>query len=313
MKDELKVFSGNANLKLAEAIAKKLNIKLSKIFVGRFADGEIQVKIEENVRGRDCFVIQPTCPPVNENVMELLLILDALTRASARRVTAVIPYYGYARQDRKDEPRVAISAKLVANLITSSGANRVLALDLHANQIQGFFDIPVDHLYATPVFIEYLKEKTKQENRNLCIVSPDPGGVERARAFAKRLQVPMAIIDKRRPAVNKAEVLHIIGDVERKTAVIIDDLVDTGGTLIKVAGALKREGAKKVIAACTHGVLSRDAVEKIESSEIEQLILTDSIPLKKKSKKIVLLSIAGLLAEATKRIHNEESVSALFV
>jgi len=314
MKNELKIFSGNANLPLSQEIAKKIGVGLGKIYVGRFSDGEVEVKILENVRGKDCFIIQPTCPPVNENVMELLIIIDALSRASAQRVTAVLPYYGYGRQDRKAEPRVPISAKLIANLITASGAKRVLSMDLHAGQIQGFFDIPVDHLYAMPVFLRYFKtEKFKKNLKGLCVVAPDAGGVERARAFAKRLQASLVIVDKRRPAPNQASVMHIIGDVKNKTAIILDDIVDTGGTLIKVASALKKEGAQKVLAACSHGVLSGDAIEKIENSEIEQLIITDSIPLKRDSKKIKVLSVSELLAEAIKRIHNDQSVSELFV
>jgi len=314
MKNGLKIFSGNANLSLSQEIAKKIGVELGKIYVGRFSDGEVEVKILENVRGKDCFIIQPTCPPVNENVMELLIIIDALSRASAQRVTAVLPYYGYGRQDRKAEPRVPISAKLIANLITASGAKRVLSMDLHAGQIQGFFDIPVDHLYAMPVFLKYFKaEKFKKNLKDLCIVSPDAGGVERARAFAKRLQASLVIVDKRRPAPNQATIMHVIGDVKNKTAVILDDIVDTGGTLIKVASALKKEGAQKVLAACSHGVLSGNAIEKIENSEIEQLIITNSIPLKEKSKKVCVLSVAELLAEAIKRIHNDESVSELFV
>ncbi len=314
MKDELKVFSGNANLSLAEKIVKEIGIELGKIHVGRFADGEIEVKIQENVRGKDCFIVQSTCPPVNENVMELLIIIDALSRASAKRVCAVLPYYGYGRQDRKSEPRVPISAKLIANLITVSGAKRVLSMDLHAGQIQGFFDIPVDHLYAMPVFLNYFTiEKFKNNLSDVCIVSPDAGGVERARAFAKRLQSSLVIVDKRRPAPNKATILNVIGDVENKIAIILDDIVDTGTTLIKVASAIKKKGARKVFAACSHGVLSGDAIERIEKSDIEQLIITDSIPLRKKSKKIVVLSIAGLIAEAIKRIHKNESISELFV
>jgi ribose-phosphate pyrophosphokinase len=308
---EIKVFTGNANKKLAEQIVEELGVKLGKVEVSQFSDGETQVKIEENVRGADCFVIQSTCPPVNEHIMELLIINDALRRASARRITAVLPYYGYARQDRKAEPRVPITSKLIANLIVASGVTRVLAMDLHAGQIQGFFDIPVDHLYATPVFLEYMNKKHLD---NLAVVSPDAGGVERARAFAKRLNADLAIIDKRRPGANRADIMNIIGEVKDKNCIILDDLVDTAGTLAKVANAIKAAGADKILAACSHGVLSGDAIEKIEKSALEELIITDSIPLgTKKSNKIIVLSVAKLLAEAIKRIHNDESISALFV
>ncbi|MFH0807424.1 MAG: ribose-phosphate pyrophosphokinase [Elusimicrobiota bacterium] len=314
MKNEIRIFSGNANPELAEAIAKELGINLGKIFVNTFSDGEIRVKIEENVRGKDCYIIQPTCPPVNDHIMELLIIMDALLRASARRITPVIPYYGYARQDRKAEPRVPITAKLVANLITSSGADRILAMDLHAGQIQGFFDIPVDHLYANPVFLNYFKNKKFMGDKEyLCVVSPDAGGVERARAFAKRLEASLVIIDKRRSAPNQSSIMHIIGDVKGKTAIMLDDLIDTGGSLINAATALKKEGAKRVLASCSHGVLSGNAIERIEKSDIEKLIITDTIPLRRKSEKIVVLSVDKLLADAIKRIHNEESVSTLFV
>ncbi|MBU0951302.1 MAG: ribose-phosphate pyrophosphokinase [Elusimicrobia bacterium] len=314
MKNEIRIFSGNANPELAEAIAKELGINLGKIFVNTFSDGEIRVKIEENVRGKDCYIIQPTCPPVNDHIMELLIIMDALLRASARRITPVIPYYGYARQDRKAEPRVPITAKLVANLITSSGADRILAMDLHAGQIQGFFDIPVDHLYANPVFLNYFKNKKFMGDKEyLCVVSPDAGGVERARAFAKRLEANLVIIDKRRSAPNQSSIMHIIGDVKGKTAIMLDDLIDTGGSLINAATALKKEGVKRVLASCSHGVLSGNAIERIEKSDIEKLIITDTIPLRRKSEKIVVLSVDKLLADAIKRIHNEESVSTLFV
>lgn len=308
--DRLKIFTGNANKALAKAICVNLGIGLGEASVGRFSDGECEIRIEENVRGVDCFIVQPTSPPVNEHVMELLVMIDALARASARRITAVMPYYGYGRQDRKAEPRVPISAKLVANLIAAAGADRVLAMDLHAGQIQGFFDIPVDHLYGMPVFLEYLRKKNL---RDLVVVSPDAGGVERARAFAKRLNADLAIVDKRRPRPNEAAVMHIIGEVERKTAIVLDDMVDTAGTLVRVAQALQEQGAMRVLAACSHGVLSGDAVPCIETSPIEELLITDSIPLQgKKSKKVRVLSVAGLLAEAIKRIHNEESVSSLF-
>ena len=317
MKNRLKIFSGSANRKLANDIARDVGVASGKIKVERFADGEIRVKILENVRGKDCFVVQPTCPPVNEHVMELLIIIDALRRASASRITAVIPYYGYGRQDRKAEPRVPISSKLVANLITTAGTHRVLTMDLHAGQIQGFFDIPVDHLFATPVFIEYFnrkRKKTKKRSSRLVIVSPDAGGAERARAFAKRLNSNMAIIDKRRSRPNQSAVMHVVGQVKGKTAVLLDDMIDTGGSLVKAALALKANGASRVIAACSHGVLSGEAAKKIDDSEIEQLVVTDSIPLRAKSgrNKIVVLSIAKLLGEAIKRIYLGESVSSLF-
>ncbi len=308
---ELKIISGNANRPLAEAIVKKMGAKLCDAEVTHFSDGEIRVSIKENVRGADCFIIQSTCSPVNENLMELLIISDALKRSSARRITAVIPYYGYGRQDRKAEPRVPITAKLVANLLVASGVSRVLSMDLHAGQIQGFFDIPVDHLYAIPVFLKYIKGKNYGE---IVIVSPDAGGVERARAFAKHLQADLAIIDKRRPRPNEAAVMNIIGSVKGRTAIVLDDLVDTAGTLAKVAVALKEEGATRVIGAASHGVLSGDAKKRIEESPLEELIITDSIPLNgKKIDKIVVLSIATLLAEAIKRIYKDESISELFV
>jgi ribose-phosphate pyrophosphokinase len=274
----------------------------------RFSDGESRISIEDNVRGSDVFIIQPTTPPVNESVMELLIIIDALRRASAGRITAVMPYYGYARQDRKSEPRVPITSKLIANLITAAGANRVLALDLHAGQIQGFFDIPVDHLYAAPVFLEYFKDRS-----NTVVVSPDAGGVERARAFGKRMNSELAIVDKRRPRPNQSEVLNLIGDVEGKRAVIVDDMVDTAGTIVQVAALLKKKGAKEVICVCTHAILSGDAKEKIEKSEISKIITTDTIYHKQLPPKILKLSVAGLLADAIKRIHANESVSSLFV
>lgn len=307
----IKVFSGNANVALARAICRHLKAPLGRIQVDRFADDEINVHVMENVRGCDCFIIQPTCRPVNENLMELLVMLDAFRRASAGRLTAVLPYYGYARADRKPEPRVAISAKLVANLITSAGANRVITLDLHAAQIQGFFDIPVDHLFAAPVFLSYLKKK---KLKDLVVVSPDVGGVERARAFAKRLDTGLVIIDKRRPRPNEAVVYNVIGDVAGKTAVILDDIVDTGKTLVSVVSALKEEGAAKILAACTHGVLSNDAIQLVEESPLEELILSDSIPLsRERSSKIRVLSISDILAEAIRRNHIGLSVSELFV
>ncbi|OGS18380.1 MAG: phosphoribosylpyrophosphate synthetase [Elusimicrobia bacterium RIFOXYA2_FULL_50_26] len=307
---KLKIFSGNANRPLAEKIAKHMGIELGNARVSRFSDGETQVKIEDNVRGADCFVIQPTCPPVNESVMELLVINDALRRASSRRVTAVIPYYGYGRQDRKAEPRVPITSKLVANLVVASGVSRVLAMDLHASQIQGFFDIPVDHLYAMPVFLDYIRKKNLPD---LTIVSPDAGGVERARAFAKRLNADLVIVDKRRPRANEADIMNVIGEVKGKTAIILDDIVDTAGTLVKVAAAIKGQGAAKVIAAISHGVLSGAACRKINESCLEELIITDSIPFGNTSEKVTVLSVSSLLAEAIKRIYNDESISALFV
>lgn len=308
---ELKIFSGNANKKLAENIVKELHVPIGQARVSRFSDGEIRVKIEENVRGADCFVIQPTCPSVNENVMELLIIIDALKRASASRITAVMPYYGYGRQDRKAEPRVPITSKLVANLIVAAGATRILSMDLHAGQIQGFFDIPVDHLYGTPVFLKYLKSK---KIKDMIIVSPDAGGAERARAFAKHLHSDLAIVDKRRPKPNEAAIMNIIGDVKDKVAIILDDIVDTAGTMVKVAEAIKNAGATSVFAAISHGVLSGNATEKVSKSCLEELIITDSIPLgDKKHDKIKVLSIASLLAEGIRRIKNHESVSELFV
>ncbi|MEN3013594.1 MAG: ribose-phosphate pyrophosphokinase [Endomicrobiia bacterium] len=311
----LRIFSGNANIELYKEIVANLSIPEGRIYVGRFADGEIEVKIEENIRGKDCFVVQPTSPPVNENLMELLVIIDALKRASAARITAVIPYFGYARQDRKSEPRVPITSKLVANLLVAAGTNRVLTIDLHAGQIQGFFDIPVDHLYATPVFLEYLSSHPDFEDKQkVVVVSPDAGGVERARAFAKRLDTSLAIVDKRRPSPNQAEVLNVIGDVKNKVAVIFDDIIDTGGTIIKVVERLKKEGAKKVYAICTHPVLSKGAEKKVEESPLEKLLVTNTIPIgNKKNIKIEVLSVGKLLAEAIKRIHLNTSVSELFV
>ena len=307
----LKVFSGNANRPLAEDIAKYLGVTLGKTHVGRFADGEINVQIDENVRGADCYVIQPTCRPTNENLMELLIMIDALRRASAGRITAVMPYYGYARADRKTAPRMPITSKLVANLIVESGAQRVITMDLHAAQIQGFFDIPVDHLYAAPIILEYFKKKAL---KNLVVVSPDVGGVERARAFAKRLNAQLVIIDKRRPRPNEASVYNIIGDVKGKTCVILDDMVDTGGTLCKVADKIRENGATKVYAACVHGVLSGAAHDLIAKSSLEEMILTDSIPVHALAGgKLTVLSIAPLMGEAIARNHQGKSISALFV
>src|SRR4051812_11820032 len=311
MTERLKIFTGNANPSLAEEICKCLKVPLGKAEVGHFSDGELRVKLLENVRGDDTFVVQPTSPPVNDSVMELLIMIDALARASARRITAVIPYYGYGRQDRKAEPRVPISAKLIANLITAAGANRVLAMDLHAGQIQGFFDIPVDHLYAMPVFLDYIRKK---KLKDLVVVSPDAGGVERARAFAKRLDADLAIVDKRRPRPNEANVMNVIGDVSGKTAILLDDMVDTAGTLCQDAEALKSFGAKQVFAACSHGVLSGPAIDRLKKSPIQELIVSNSIPLNGKGDgKVTVLSVAPLLAEAIKRIHEDQSISQLFV
>jgi ribose-phosphate pyrophosphokinase len=309
---ELKLFSGNAHRALALEIAEALGIPLGQATVSRFSDGEVFVQIDENVRGADVFVVQPTCPPVNDNIMELLVMLDALKRASAQRITAVLPYYGYGRQDRKVQPRVPISAKLVADLITVAGAQRLLALDLHAGQIQGFFDIPVDHLFAAPVIIDHL---ARERLEDLVVVSPDAGGVERARAIAKRVSASLAIIDKRRDSPNVAVVMHLIGDVKGRDAVVIDDMIDTAGTLVQAADALEREGARRILACCVHPVLSGPAIPRIEGSPLEKVIVTNSIPLgrDRQHPKITVLSVAPLLAEAIRRIHDEESVSTLFV
>lgn len=306
----LKIFTGNANRPLAEEIAKFLKTPLGVAEVKHFADGETWVEIDENVRGMDVFAVQPTSNPANEHLMELLIMIDALRRASADRITAVIPYYGYARQERKVQPRTPISAKLVADIITAAGANRILALDLHAGQIQGFFNIPVDHLFAMPVILEYIKENIKDD---LVIVAPDAGGAERARAYAKKLSVPMAMIDKRRSSPNVSEVMHVVGDVEKMTAVILDDMIDTGGTLVKAAESLIKNGAKAVYACATHAVLSGNAVGMIEESPLKQVVITNSIAWNGNSKKIKVLSIAPLLGEAIKRIHQADSVSSLFI
>ena len=309
---ELKLFSGNAHHALAEEIAACLGIPLGQAEVTRFSDGEVFVQINENVRGADVFIVQPTCPPVNDTLMELLVMLDAVKRASAARITAVLPYYGYARQDRKVQPRVPISAKLVADLITAAGAQRVLALDLHAGQIQAFFNIPVDHLFAAPVVIDYLDKRGLFDP---VVVSPDAGGVERARAIAKRLRAGLAIIDKRRDGPNVAVFMHLIGDVKGKDAIIIDDMIDTAGTLIQAVDALRREGARRILAAAVHGVLSGPAIKRISESVIEEVVITNSVPLApdKHLAKIRVLSVAPLVAEAIRRIHDEESVSTLFV
>lgn len=307
---ELKIFSGNSNPSLAIKISEILGIPLGKIRVGRFADGEIDVHILENVRGSDCYVVQSTCNPVNENLMELLIMIDAFKRASAGRIIAVIPYFGYARADRKAEPRVPISAKLVANLLTVAGADRVITIDLHAPQIQGFFDIPVDNLYARPVFLEYIKDMNLS---NTVVVSPDVGSVDRARSFAKRLDLGLVIVDKRRPKANMAEVYNIIGDVKGKNCLIFDDMIDTAGTLTSVAKAIKENGAAKIIAFATHGVLSKDACKKIEESSIEEVVFSDTIPIDiTKSRKIKVITVSNLLAEAIRRNHLRQSVSELF-
>ena len=311
--DRLKLFGGTSNTELTARICQHLRIPQGKAVVKAFSDGEIMVEIGENVRGRDVFVVQSTCSPVNHNLMELLVIIDALKRASAWRITTVLPYYGYARQDTKVLPRVPISAKLVADLITVAGGHRVICLDLHANQIQGFFNIPVDNLFAAPVLLEYIR---LHFNNDLVIVSPDAGGVERARAFAKRLNASLAIIDKRRDEGQKVKAMHIIGEVEGKPAIILDDMVDTGGTLTEAAKALAENGCASINACCTHPVLSGSAVERLEESDIENLIVTDSIPLKPEAeacKKIKVLTVSKLLGEAIKRAHLNDSVSSLFV
>ena len=311
--DRLQLFTGNANPELSKEIATHLGMELGDCMVRQFADGEIYLQIQENVRGGDVFVIQPTCTPVERNLMELLLMMDALKRASAERITAVLPYYGYARQDRKDKPRVPISARLVAALLETAGADRVLTLDLHAAQIQGFFDIPVDHLFASPVMIEYFK---KSSTADMTVVSPDAGGVERARAFAKRLNVPLAILDKRRDEPNVAEVMNVVGEVNGRHCLLVDDLIDTAGTLVKGAEALRKKGALTVSACATHAVLSGPAISRIEESCLQEVVVTNSIPLSeagKQSSKIKQLSIASLMADAIRSIHEETSVSVLFI
>lgn len=307
--ENIRVFSGRANRPLAEEIGSYLGISLSEIEISDFADGETYVKIKENVRGADVYIIQPTSPPTNSNLMELLIIIDALRRSSARRITAVIPYFGYGRQDRKVEPRVPITSKLAANLITTAGASRILTMDLHAGQIQGFFDIPVDHLFSAPIIIEYLKKRS----RDLVIVSPDTGGVERARAIAKRLDAGLGIIDKRRPEKNKSEVLNVIGDVSGKNVIIFDDLIDTGGTIVNAASALKKSGAASVSCAVTHPLLSQNAQERLEKAELEEVIVCNTIPIVNIiCKKIKVLSVARLFGEAIKRTNEETSISSLF-
>jgi ribose-phosphate pyrophosphokinase len=311
--DQLKIFTGNANPALAAKICASLGCTLGAASVEPFSDGEIRLQILENVRGADVFVVQPTCTPVDRHIIELLLMIDALKRASAERITAVLPYYGYARQDRKDKPRMPISARLIANLIQRAGADRVLTLDLHAAQIQGFFDVPVDHLFAAPVMLEYFDSIGR---RDMTVVSPDAGGVERARAFAKHMNAPLAIIDKRRTDVNVAEVMNIIGEVEGRHCLIVDDLIDTGGTLAKGVEAILNQGALSVTACATHAVLSGPAVERIEESKLQEVVVTNSIPLREDAKRcsrIKSLNVAPLLARAIQSIHEDGSVSTLFI
>ncbi len=312
MPNVMKIFTGNANPQIAREICDYLEVPLGAAEVKQFSDGEISVEIGENVRGTDVFVIQPTCPPVNDNLMELLIMIDALRRASARRITAVIPYYGYARQDRKVRPRVPITAKAVAEMLMVVGTRRVLSMDLHAGQIQGFFNIPVDHLYAAPILLEYIRKNFK----DVILVSPDAGGVERTRAFAKRLNAGLAIVDKRREQANECEAENVIGDVRGKVAILLDDMVDTAGTLCNGAEILMQHGAKEVHACCSHAVLSGPAIERLNNSAIKSLLVTNSIPLREEAQqcdKITVLSVGKLLGEAIKRIHNEDSVSYLFV
>jgi ribose-phosphate pyrophosphokinase len=313
MPGELKIFGGRAHPGLVQEICESLNLAAGKVSAYNFSDGEIFCQIQENVRGSDVFIVQPTCDPVNENLMELLILLDSFKRSSASRVTAVIPYYGYARQDKKDKPRVPITAKLVADLISKAGADRVLTMDLHADQIQGFFDVPVDHLFAAPVLLEAIREINVPD---LVIVSPDAGGVERARAIAKRMEVGLAIVDKRRTAPNEAEIMHVIGDVDGCNALIVDDIIDTAGTLTKTVDALKSKGAQRVLAAGVHGILSGPALQRIDKSPLESVLITNTTPLEEKlsrSQKLRPLSVAKLLGDAILRIHENSSVSSLFV
>lgn len=305
---DLKLFSGRANRPLAENIAKEGGFELGHVEIRNFSDGEIWVKYADNIRGDDVFIIQPTQPPA-ENLVELLILIDAAKRASARRVTAVIPYFGYARQDRKDQPRVSITAKLVANLLTEAGADRIITMDLHAPQIQGFFDIPLDHLYSSAVFIDLFRNKNIPD---LAVASPDVGGLKMARSFAKRLDADLILIDKRRPKANEAEVLNVIGSVSGKNVLIVDDLIDTAGTFVNAVAALKENGAKNIWGACTHPILSGQAVERINNSAVTSLAVTDTIPLRQSSPKIELRSVAKLFAEAIQRTHNHESISSLF-
>jgi ribose-phosphate pyrophosphokinase len=311
--ERFKIFSGTANPILAESICRHLNVPLGKALLGRFSDGEIYFQILENVRGADVFVVQPCSYPVDNHLLELLLMIDAFKRASAWRITAVLPYYCYARQDRKDKPRVPISAKLVADLLETAGASRALTLDLHAPQIQGYFDVPVDHLYGSPVLVDYFRNKKLP---NLTVVSPDAGGVERARAFAKKLGAPLAIVDKRRVDLDVTEVMNLIGDVKGRNTLIVDDIIDTAGTLVKTADALIREGATQVVAACTHAVFSGPAVERLENSKITEVVATDSVPVSEAArnlKKVTILSVADLLARGIRSIHEETSISELFI
>jgi ribose-phosphate pyrophosphokinase len=311
--NELKIFSGTANTALTNEICEFLNCELGKSSITRFSDGEIYFQILENVRGADVFIVQPTCPPVDSNFFELFLMIDAFRRASARRITTVLPYFGYARQDRKDKPRVPISSKVVSDLLVASGTHRLLTMDLHAPQIQGFFSIPVDHLFAAPVLVEHFQ---KLSLPNLTVVSPDAGGVERARAFAKRLNADLAMVNKRRIEANVAQVMNVIGDVKGRTCLVVDDIIDTAGTLVKNAEALLKAGATKVYACCTHPVLSGPAVDRIQNSEIVEVVVTNTIPLHneaRKSRKISVLSVGKLLSQAIQSIHEETSVSVLFI
>ncbi|MBI1820103.1 MAG: ribose-phosphate pyrophosphokinase [Nitrospirae bacterium] len=313
MSMEMKIFTGNSNTSLVKEICDYLSIPLGRATVSQFSDGETQVRLDENVRGMDIFVIQSTSDPADRHLMEMLVMIDALKRASAGRITAVIPYFGYARQDRKDQPRVPITAKLISDLITTAGANRVLTMDLHAGQIQGFFNIPVDNLYATPILLDFFKN---QALKDIVVVSPDAGGVERARAYAKRLKAGLGIIDKRREGPNRATVMNLIGDVKNKEVLMVDDMIDTAGTISEGAKAIHHAGAKKIIAGCTHGVLSGPAIQRLNESPIDQIVVTNTVPLNGKEQgcpKIKTLSVAPLLGEAIKRIHIEESVSSLFV
>lgn len=313
-KDELEIFTGNSNPALAREVCEHLGVRLGEAEVSRFPDGEVMVEVRENVRGGDCFVIQSICTPPNENLMELLLLMDALRRASAKRITAVIPYFGYARQDRKVAPRVPISAKLVADVITTAGASRVLTVDLHAGQIQGFFNIPVDNLYAMPVLIQYLRKRL--EGRRVSVVSPDAGGVERARAFARRLNANLAIIDKRRPRASEVAEMQLVGEVHDTSALLVDDMIDTAGTITEAAKVVMKAGANEVIACATHPILSDPACERLNRSQLKEVVTTNSIPLRAKAQaelgSLKVLSVASLIAEAIRRIHNEESVSSLF-
>ncbi len=311
--EKLRVFAGNSNMELSRRIVEILEVSLGDAVVKRFSDGEINVEIDESVRGMDVFVMQSICRPVNENLMELLILIDAFKRASPRRITAVMPYYGYARQDRKVSPRAPITAKLVADLITTAGASRILTVELHAGQIQGFFNIPVDHLYSSPVMVAHMKEEFENDT---VVVSPDAGGVERARAFAKHMKASLAIIDKRRDSPNVSRVMNVIGDVKGKVAILVDDMVDTAGTLVHAAEALRENGAHHVYACCVHPILSGPAVERINDSPIEKLLVSDTIPLERAAReceKIVVISLGNLLAEAIHRIHDEASVSELFI